>query len=437
MLLLLLSAIVFVIVVGLIIVPVYAQGEYVAFPETVSVPSSDSIPHNFVLKAIAKQSGSIEKVSGFKLDPINVVNVLEGNNIISATYTDQSIVFEQAKAKSSAGSLFQLQKTTTTQQGQEQLEQQNNGFSIAGLAPGVYTLDIIGTKNNAKAAYEGILVIGQNPESQEVKQVVEKQITNVDRGTTIVDIVPIFQLPPTPAAQPTPNPQQQLQPQPLVPLQSPSQPPGLIAQPQPSGAGAGPQFNGSNIDQNGRPLQTQPQQQQQQLAAIPPSGGGGQAPANQLQPSSQTPPLQQVPQTLAGQQQQQQPQPSSSSNDQPANGNGPNPCLVDPNSPECKIVDVETPSGAAESCPTGTQGTPPNCLPVNPETQPAAGLASTNSNDPLFRQGAVQTGQGSGQSAEDTIREDTKSGSAKSNDNHHDGDGGDSKKGGGGKKHND
>jgi hypothetical protein len=61
---------------------------------------------------------------GFKLDPINVISVLEGN-IISAKSTDQSIVFERAKAKSSTDSLFELQKI-------------NKGFSIAGLAPGVY-----------------------------------------------------------------------------------------------------------------------------------------------------------------------------------------------------------------------------------------------------------------------------------------------------------
>lgn len=424
------SSVVF--IVGLIL-PVYAQGGYVAFPETVSIPISNLASNTFILKAIAKQNGDIEKVAAFKLDPTNVVSVLEGGSI-SAKTTDPTMVFEQAKAKSSVGSLFQLQKITGQgQQPQQQPEpEQNYGFSIAGLTPGVYTLDIIAAKNNAKAAYEGIVVIGQNPENQEVKQVVEKEITNVDRGTTIVDIVPIFQAPPpAPAATPTPNPQlQQLQPQPLAPLQTASQPPGLVAQPQQQGrAGAGPQFNGSNIDQNGRPLQ---QGLQQGLAAIPLSGGGGgQAPANQIQPSLQTPPSQQVPQTLAGQQQQQQQQPqlSSSSNEQPANGNGPDPCLVDPNSPECKIVDVETPSGAVQSCPTGTQGLPPNCLPVKPESQPAAGLASTNTNDQLFGQGTAQTGGGvdgnDGQTAVDTAKEDSKSGSAKSNHNN-DGGGGDS-----------
>jgi hypothetical protein len=90
-----------------LILPVYAQGEYVAFPETVSVSSSDLVPHNFILKAILKQNGDVEKVSGFKLDPINVISVLEGGTI-SATSTDEVIVFEQAKVKSSTDSLFEL-----------------------------------------------------------------------------------------------------------------------------------------------------------------------------------------------------------------------------------------------------------------------------------------------------------------------------------------
>ncbi len=51
-------------------VPVYAQGEYVVFPETASVSTTaDVTPLKFMLKAISKPSGEVEKVTGFKIDP--------------------------------------------------------------------------------------------------------------------------------------------------------------------------------------------------------------------------------------------------------------------------------------------------------------------------------------------------------------------------------
>jgi hypothetical protein len=132
-----------------IALPVFAQGEYIVFPETASVSSSSLEPLDFKLKAISKPTGDVEKVSGFKIDPVNVLSV-SANGIISAISTDESMVFEQAKAKSSTDSLYELQKATI--QGQQQplqLQQQpqsNSGFSIAGLTPGVYTLDLIDQK---------------------------------------------------------------------------------------------------------------------------------------------------------------------------------------------------------------------------------------------------------------------------------------------------
>jgi hypothetical protein len=121
------------IVVSLII-PVYAQGEYVIFPETASVSSSaDVVPLKFMLKAISKPSGEVEKVSGFKIDPVNVLSISEGG-IISPVSADESMVFEQAKATSSSESLFELQKATT--QGQQSEPQSIGGFSISGLVPG-------------------------------------------------------------------------------------------------------------------------------------------------------------------------------------------------------------------------------------------------------------------------------------------------------------
>jgi hypothetical protein len=339
------SILVFGSVFAVLILPVYAQDEYVVFPETVSVSSTDLVPHNFILKAISKQNGDVEKVSGFALDPANVISVLEGD-ILSATSTDQSIVFEQAKVKSSTDSLFELQKTTT--QGQ----QQNGGFSLAGLAPGVYTLDIIAVKNNAKAAYEGILVIGQNPESQEVQQVVEREIIEVERDTPTT-IIPVFQPPSNP--QPPIILQQQQQQPAAIPLggQAPINPPApqaLAGQQPPIPAAAAPQSGTppdgtpctgvDNVDigvyKNGKctpeTLPPEPPQAPATAAAAP----QGTIPSCIL--TADCPPSP-PPQALAAQQ---LPPTGSAELD---NENGSDPCLLDPSSPECQIVDTfDTPS---------------------------------------------------------------------------------------------
>jgi hypothetical protein len=313
-----------------LILPVYTQGEYVAFPETVSVSSSDLVPHSFILKAILKQNGDVEKVSGFKLDPINVISVLEGG-AISATSTDEVIVFEQAKAKSSTDSLFELQKTTT--QGQ----QEKDGFSLAGLAPGVYTLDMIAAKNNAKSAYEGILVIGQNAESEEVMQVVEREITEVERDTPTT-IIPVFQPPSNP--QPPIILQQQQQ-------QQPTSPQALAAQRSPSPAPVAPSDTPAdgtpctgvdNVDigvyKNGKctpeTLPPEPTQTPATAAGAP----RGIIPSCILTadcPPSLLPPS---------------PPPSASSIAESDNGDDPDPCLLDPSSPGCQIADTFDPLAA-------------------------------------------------------------------------------------------
>ena len=249
-----------------IILPVYAQDEYIVFPETATVSSSNLPPLDFKLKAISKQSGEVQKVSGFRLDPVNVLDVSSGG-VISAISTDESMVFEQARAKSSTDSLFELQKATIQGQLAQPQLQSNSGFSIAGLAPGVYTLDLIGNKNGDKAAYEGILVIAQDKESPQVKQAVEKKINEGEQDTTIVDVITIFQTPPAPL-QPQPQPQ-------LLPQTGP-----IARQLPPGGTG---------------PLGTQPQQ----LAAIP---QGSQGPTNQsLAPSPSPTPTPTPPQALAAQ----------------------------------------------------------------------------------------------------------------------------------------
>lgn len=368
-----------------LIVPVYAQGEYIVFPETASVSSSaDVAPFKFMLKAISKPSGEVEKVSGFKIDPVNVLSVSEGGTI-SPVSTDESMVFEQAKATSSSDSLYELQKATATTQGQQSESPQSiSGFSIAGLVPGVYTLDLIGTKNGAKAAYEGILVIGQNTESPQVKQVVEKEVNEGEQDTTIIDIVTIFQTPPP------------------IPLQQQQTPQGQ--------------------SQPGAPPQTLAAGQQQPPQSGPPQTLG----SGQQQPSTQStgPIAQQLPpggaeagmQPLAAQPQPQQQLTTPAGNGQ-QNVTISGQCGQNPDLPECQQAgDIPLALLGAESCEDGFEGTPPQCSPIEPGNEPV------DPNDSLLRD-TGETGDGdetkdSGDSG-DTGTEDSESNS----ENEEEGDG--------------
>lgn len=82
-----------------------------------------------------------------------------------------------------------------------------NAFSIAGLPAGVYTLDVITQKGNTKAAYEGILVISQQPTiviDETTRDVIDQEINQNVRVET--NIVFIFTPTPTPTPSPSPSP---------------------------------------------------------------------------------------------------------------------------------------------------------------------------------------------------------------------------------------
>jgi hypothetical protein len=56
------------------------------------------------------------------------------------------------------------------------VKQSQNSFSLTGLPAGVYTLDVITQKGDARAAYEGILVLGQEPTNIQTRTIIEQQI---------------------------------------------------------------------------------------------------------------------------------------------------------------------------------------------------------------------------------------------------------------------
>jgi hypothetical protein len=147
-------------------------------PESVIVASStDSTPH--ALKLIATQQGEDgqpKRVSGFKIDLTNVVTA-QINSQVLVFATDSSLQVTGAKIRTVSGQLIDLIPSTTTR---------TNAFSVAGFPVGVYTLDIITQKGNTKAAYEGVLVISQQPTTvinENTKNVINQEINQKAKDT--------------------------------------------------------------------------------------------------------------------------------------------------------------------------------------------------------------------------------------------------------------
>jgi hypothetical protein len=149
------------------------------FPESIIAASStDTTPHALKLRATQEgEDGQPKKVSGFKIDLTNVVTA-QINSQVLVFATDSSLQIIGAKVRTVSGQLIDLVPSTTTQ---------TNAFSVAGLPVGVYTLDIISQKGNTKAAYEGILVISQQPTAvinETTKQVINQEINQNTRVDT-------------------------------------------------------------------------------------------------------------------------------------------------------------------------------------------------------------------------------------------------------------
>src|SRR5215204_806277 len=154
------------------------------FPPSITAASStDTTPHALKLKATQQgEDGQPKKVSGFKIDLKNVVTA-QINSQVLVFVTDSSMKVIEAKVRTISGQLIDLVPSTTTQ---------TNTFSLTGLPVGVYTLDIITQKGNTKAAYEGILVISQQPTTvinETTKNVINQEINQNTRIDTDVKLV--------------------------------------------------------------------------------------------------------------------------------------------------------------------------------------------------------------------------------------------------------
>jgi hypothetical protein len=160
----------------------FASTEEQQFPQSIiAALSTDTTPHALELRAIQDgDNAEPRKVSQFKLDMTNVVTA-QVNSQLLVFVTDNSVRVLEAKVRTVSDQLIDLVPTI-----------QANAFSLANLPVGVYTLDIITQKENAKAAYEGILVINQQLTTiinETTKQIINQEInqnSRVDIDTKII-----------------------------------------------------------------------------------------------------------------------------------------------------------------------------------------------------------------------------------------------------------
>jgi hypothetical protein len=144
----------------------------VTYPNSIFVRANQQAElHELVLKA-TQENGQTNTVTGFKVDLTNVVPASANSELDISTFANALPVVE-ARVKSTSDTYTDLIKKNTSV------------FSLAELPAGVYTLDVIVQKQNSKAAYEGILVIGQ-PVNQAIQQAVQRQIVKQDTDVSIV-----------------------------------------------------------------------------------------------------------------------------------------------------------------------------------------------------------------------------------------------------------
>src|SRR5215207_5273429 len=172
------SSLIFLLIVS-VVVPVNiafssqtAEGEQ--FPQSIIAASgTDTTPHALELRAVQDEDNAEpRKVSGFRLDMTNVV-AAQINSQVLVFVTDSSVRVLEAKVRTVSDQLIDLVPSS-----------QANAFSLANLPVGVYTLDVITQRGNTKAAYEGILVISQQPTTiinETTKNVINQEINQNTR----------------------------------------------------------------------------------------------------------------------------------------------------------------------------------------------------------------------------------------------------------------
>ena len=162
--------VVFILTVNHSYITPYAAAQ-VTFPSSIFARVDQAQIHELVLKA-TQENGQTNTVTGFKADLTNVAPV-SANSELDIITLDNVLPVVEARVKSTSDTSTDLIKKNTSV------------FSLAELPAGVYTLDVIVQKQNSKAAYEGIIVVGQ-PVSQATQQAVQREIASQDTDVSMV-----------------------------------------------------------------------------------------------------------------------------------------------------------------------------------------------------------------------------------------------------------
>jgi hypothetical protein len=131
---------------GVFATPVAQQGN---FNVSVAGTAAGSIPHEISLKMTQIPGGQLSETTGFVINPENVVQVKQGENI--TVTTSENLKVNNVKVRNVQGQQVNL------------LLLPNNLWSLQSLVPGVYLLDVIVDMSSSGilGVYETVLVILQ------------------------------------------------------------------------------------------------------------------------------------------------------------------------------------------------------------------------------------------------------------------------------------
>jgi hypothetical protein len=119
------------------------------FKVSVTGTATGSIPHEIALKVTQIPGGQLSETTGFVINPENVVQVKQGENI--TVITSENLKVNNVKVRNVQGQHVNL------------LPLPNNVWSLQSLVPGVYLLDVIVDMSSSGilGVYETVLVILQ------------------------------------------------------------------------------------------------------------------------------------------------------------------------------------------------------------------------------------------------------------------------------------
>jgi hypothetical protein len=140
---------------------------------------TDNTIHDLNVKASEGANGQVIRISDFSIDPEDVVLLRQGESLVVTTSTNEPQRIEKVKIVDEAGQFNELPQL------------QAGTWSLAGIATGVYLLDVIVDTPDASSlvAYETVLVI-LRPDQQPLP--LTQYITMVQTVKVKTDVKVIF-----------------------------------------------------------------------------------------------------------------------------------------------------------------------------------------------------------------------------------------------------